>query len=174
MSDHPKSPFEQAVDLFVFAPVGLAMTARENLPALVEKGRQTVTSRVVQARTMGRFAAGEAEREVRRRIEAVTEGRAERAPAGASEAPSNGRAAVPVGPSANGSNGSNGKARVAGPAPSSDHLAIPGYDTLAASQVVQRLAGLSGDELEAVRDYEAATRGRRTILTKIAQLQSAR
>jgi hypothetical protein len=52
-------------------------------------------------------------------------------------------------------------------------LAIPEYDTLSASQVVQRLAGLAVEELEAVRDYEAGTRGRRTILSKIAQLQQS-
>jgi hypothetical protein len=51
-------------------------------------------------------------------------------------------------------------------------LAIPGYDALSASHVVQRLAGLAADELEAVRTYEAATRGRRTILNRIAQLQA--
>lgn len=169
MSDQPKSPFEQVVDLFVFAPVGLAMTARENLPALVERGREAVTSQVLLARTMGRFAVGEAERQVRQRIEAVTDGRTGREPVRAAEAPSNGRAAAPAAPAS----GSNGQVHHSGPAPSSDDLAIPGYDTLAASQVVQRLAGLSGPELEAVRDYEAATRGRRTILTKIAQLQSA-
>ena len=43
-------------------------------------------------------------------------------------------------------------------------LAIPDYDSLAASQVVPRLAGLTADELEAVRAYEAAHRARRTIL----------
>jgi hypothetical protein len=37
---------------------------------------------------------------------------------------------------------------------------------------VQRLAGLSPDELEAVRAYETATRGRKTILSRVAQLQS--
>jgi len=56
-------------------------------------------------------------------------------------------------------------------APSADALAIPGYDSLSASQVVQRLAGLAPDELEAVRAYEAATRGRRTILARVSQLQ---
>ena len=50
------------------------------------------------------------------------------------------------------------------------HLAIPSYDSLSASQVVQRLAGLSRDEVEAVRAYEAATRGRRTILARAEQL----
>jgi hypothetical protein len=51
-------------------------------------------------------------------------------------------------------------------------LAIPGYDALSASQVVQRLDGLSSAELEEVRAYELLTRGRRTILSKIAQLQA--
>lgn len=56
------------------------------------------------------------------------------------------------------------------PAPDVLSLAIPGYDTLAASQVVQRLSSLRPDELEAIRRYELATRGRRTILHRIAQL----
>jgi hypothetical protein len=38
---------------------------------------------------------------------------------------------------------------------------------------VNRLAGLSPVELEAVRLYEAANRGRKTILSKVAQLQSS-
>ena len=50
-------------------------------------------------------------------------------------------------------------------------LAIPGYDSLSASQVVQRLASLGPDELDAVGRYEAAGRGRRTILARVAQLQ---
>ena len=52
-----------------------------------------------------------------------------------------------------------------------DDLAIPSYDSLAASQVVPRLDGLSSIELEAVRRYEEAHRGRRTVLGKIALLQ---
>jgi hypothetical protein len=52
-------------------------------------------------------------------------------------------------------------------------LPIPGYDTLAASQVVQRLGSLRPDELDLVRRYEVATRGRRTILHRIGQLSSS-
>ncbi|HLH46796.1 MAG TPA: hypothetical protein VKV25_06515, partial [Acidimicrobiales bacterium] len=61
-----------------------------------------------------------------------------------------------------------------GPASGPDvaSLAIPGYDSLSASQVVQRLDGLSPDELEAVRRYEADGRGRRTILARVTQLQN--
>ncbi len=51
-------------------------------------------------------------------------------------------------------------------------LAIPGYDTLSASQVVQRLPGLSPNELQAVRVYEMAGRARKTVLLKAAQLQN--
>lgn len=49
-------------------------------------------------------------------------------------------------------------------------LAIPDYDELSASQVVDRLEGLRPDELEAIRAYESAHRGRNTILGKIEQL----
>ena len=47
-----------------------------------------------------------------------------------------------------------------------------GYDALAASQVVPRLESLSASDLEQVRSYELAGRGRRTILSRIAQLQA--
>jgi hypothetical protein len=53
---------------------------------------------------------------------------------------------------------------------SSAGLPIPGYDALSASQVVERLMGLSRDELDAVHAYEASHRRRRTILGKIEQL----
>jgi hypothetical protein len=52
-------------------------------------------------------------------------------------------------------------------------LAIPGYDSLAASQVVQRLESLSREELEDVRRYEQATRARRTILGRVNQLTAS-
>ena len=51
-------------------------------------------------------------------------------------------------------------------------LAIPDYDLLAASQVVKRLDALDADQLDAIRRHEEAGRGRRTILHKIARLQS--
>ncbi len=81
------------------------------------------------------------------------------------------------GPAVGGTRSAAGGSGPAGPelsAPGSDELAIPGYDSLSAFQVVQRLAGLAPGELESVRVYEAAGRGRRTILTKISQLQAGR
>lgn len=49
-------------------------------------------------------------------------------------------------------------------------LALEGYESLAASQVVARLERLQPAELERIRDFEANHRGRRTILGKIEQL----
>jgi hypothetical protein len=37
--------------------------------------------------------------------------------------------------------------------------------------VVSRLAGLTADELADVASYEAANRGRRTVINRIRQLQ---
>jgi hypothetical protein len=56
------------------------------------------------------------------------------------------------------------------PAPPVDELAIPDYDSLAASQVVPRLTTMSTEELEAIGAYESANRRRRTILNRVTQL----
>jgi hypothetical protein len=68
------------------------------------------------------------------------------------------------------------------PAAASDHgvrqaaaelLPLEGYESLAASQVVDRLGRLGPRELERVREFERTHRGRRTILGKIDQLLDA-
>lgn len=51
-------------------------------------------------------------------------------------------------------------------------LPISGYDGLSASQVIERLDGMSRGALERVRVYELAHRARRTILASIDQLTS--
>ena len=61
-----------------------------------------------------------------------------------------------------------------GTCPPVSTLSIPGFDTLSASQVVQRLDGLNRSELVSVRAYEASTRGRRTILSRVDQLLDER
>lgn len=171
MPDEERSPADQLVDLFVYAPVGIALTVLESLPELVEKGRQRVVTQTALAKMVGEFGVKQASKEARRRLGDVAELLADlgvfpgarNAPAGPPPAPP-----APAPPSS-----TNGRADApAGPRPASATLAIPGYDSLSASQVVQRLAGLSADELEAVRAYEEATRGRRTILSKIGQLQA--
>jgi hypothetical protein len=55
-------------------------------------------------------------------------------------------------------------------AASAADLPIREYDGLSASQVVSRLTGLTPDELRAVRAYEDASRGRRTVLLALDRL----
>jgi hypothetical protein len=175
-----KNPLEQALDLFFYAPLGLVLNAREVIPELIEKGHQQVS----MARMFGQFALEqEAPKQVAklqeqasklqeqaatvvdqlaaraggRRNGSAPSGVAPRTPSAATPA------ATPAAP----------VPAVAGPpAPPVDSLAIPDYDSLSASQVVPRLAALSGSELAAVRDYEGANRGRKTILNRIDQLQA--
>ena len=169
-----KSPLEQALDLVFYAPVGLALTAREELPRLIEKGRERVTGQVTMARMIGQFAVTQGQKEASKAVKQAADaltglgilpGQTHPVTQPVASSPATGRPAAPA--------STNGKAADTGePAPSSDGLAIPGYDALSASQVVQRLAGLAPGELEAVREYETTTRGRRTVLNKIAQLQT--
>ena len=232
----PRSPLDAALDLLVYVPVGLALTASEEIPKLAAKGRAQLGGRISMAKVVGQFVVAQGRKEVSRRFSAATApGRAapspartasagapatptgapamrapatagSRAPATPTGAPATptgapaigapatappsapevtfedllasadraegkldgpGESAPPEGSDATSAAGANG----VGASPASDGLAIPGYDSLAASQVVQRLAGLAADELAAVGAYESSHRARRTILTRVRQLQ---
>jgi hypothetical protein len=210
VSDQPTEPtktpaetvIEQAVDTFVYAPIGLLFEGASLLPQLVEKGRNQVT----MARMLGQFAVQQGRQEATKAAAKLQDQAAgvldmvggalapgspngegapapqsapkptrtaKRAPGAAREAaravagaePRPAEQAPPTTPAA----------AIEEPVASIDpgSLAIPDYDGLSASHVVNRLAGLAPAELEAVRRYEAANRGRKTILSKVAQLQSA-
>jgi len=172
------------MDLFVFAPLGMAITAAEELPKLAAKGRAQVSGQLTAARIVGQFAVAQGRKRVERRFGQVAgpPGANGSASGPASEAPGRSPNTAQdltydemLGTAAD--EGDAGLAVGASPPssspPSADGLAIPGYDSLSASQVVQRLAGLSGDELAAVGEYESAHRGRRTVLTRVRQLQGS-
>jgi len=179
-SDDDKTPIDhlvdQAADLFVFAPIGLFFEGPSLLPKLAEQGRVHARN----ARLFGQFAVRHGEAELRRRvgdIEQQAEGvlrmfgllPEDEPPARAGREPADGARAVAVDEPVSG----NGRAPGSpAPGPDVDELAIPDYDSLSASQVVTRLEGLTPAELEAVRSYESANRGRKTILNKVAQLQA--
>jgi hypothetical protein len=210
----PKSPVDQWFEVFVYAPLGFALDARQLFPKFVDRGR----SQVVLARVIGKYAvkhgsnlAGDRLGQSQSQIAAVLQTLGllpeeheadDRADVEAFEAEAvvfHDEPATPADTGAGAGTEHDGRAeaashpvdeRSAAPAdaaveqtrPAGHHdqpavavgdLAIPDYDNLSASQVVPRLAGLSTEELEAVRRYESARRGRKTILNKIAQLQSA-
>jgi hypothetical protein len=158
---------EQVLDTAFYAPIGAIVIASEQVPALVERGRALLESRVVVARMVGRMAVATA----RRRVSDVVASNlpSDHEPETAREGPEP-RLARAVTLDAE-RRADRVPGADLGPRPEVESLAIPGYDSLAASQVVQRLAGLTAGELESVRRYELSTRGRRTILGRVAQLQ---
>jgi hypothetical protein len=185
-----------ALEYCVYAPLGFSLEARSLVPRFVARGR----SQIMLARVVGKYALrkGAAAAETAlgpvgspavgllRVAGLVPDQTAPTVPAEPAPPASASASASAVVESANGNGqgsepdstgsgtptGSTRQAR-AEPPFDPDTLAIPGYDSLSASQVVPRLEGLEPDELEAVRRYEEATRGRKTILSKIAQLQAA-
>ena len=183
MSDEQKTPADHLLDLLVFGPAGLAVTAVEEFPRLVAKGRHRVEGQLHAARLVGQFAVQMGRRQVEQTVSTLVPRAPHAAPAPAApsapSAPSEHSApsdsAAPSGPSP-GTPSTPAPASGATTALStngtlaSSALGIPGYDSLSASQVVQRLGGLSEAELEAVRGHESAHRHRRTILNRVDQL----
>ena len=193
MSDDGKSVPERAAEVFVYAPVGVAMYLRDTVPTFlglfVNRGRNEVKKygkdarkQVHQAKSMGEFAVTFGGPRLRRKLEE-----------GMTAARKSAETVLTNLGSADGSTAINGDGappparpepprpapEAVAPAPATPvpagasadgELVIPDYDELSASQVVERLEGLRRDELEAVRAYEAANRARRTILFKIDQL----
>lgn len=200
MSDDGHKTAERAIDLLVYAPVGVALYLRDTVPTFVnlfvsrgraELGhhRQRAQSQVSQAKSLGEFAVGVGGPKVREQVEkgiAMARKGAEAVIAGVAgeEVPDLAEdtrpAPAPVpdeeprsapSPTAAPSVTPAGEAATE-PAvrPTAATLGIPDYDELSASQVVERLDGLQASELDAVRAYEEAHRARRTILYKIEQL----
>jgi len=183
MADRPKSLLQWARDLVVYAPVGLAVVAVEELPDLVTRGRERAERQMATAAMVGKFAVSQGQRETQRLVSSATERvRKPSRPATPERPPTS---PTPPPPSSTASQASpapahaaSGKVVKPGEVDQPLHpglttsLAIPGYDSLSASQVVQRLPGLTSTELEAVRIHEASHRGRKTILNRVAQLQA--
>lgn len=145
------------VELAVFAPIGAAAVARERLPEYVSVGRERVEQRVVLARFIGQMVVQQGRRELEKRLaEAAPEPEVATSPVTATPPP------PPASPRAD---------APAPVAPPEADLPIEEYESLAAGQVVARLAALHPQDLAAVEAFEAANRNRRTVLNRIAQLR---
>lgn len=183
-----RNPVERAVEFAVHVPIGIAAFARDSLPTFTQmfagRGRrevaqhqQQVQARLANYRAIGELAITYGPPVVRQRLSEHMETLrlAARttfdalplprtapehhvAPASAPEPRPKHDAPVPG---------------TATPTPDPSGLAIPDYDGLAASQIIERLAGLAPSELDAVDAYERATRARRTVLGKIAILKAS-
>jgi len=153
-----KSPVGAVLDVFVFAPLGFALDARELVPKLAERGR----NQFALLKVVGQFVINKGRADADSKLKP-------KPPASTVTPPAS---AVPRTPPAT-------RPRTTATAAASSTttaaaLPINNYDTLSASQIVPRLAGLRPEELARVRSYENAHRRRRTILGRIAQLQGRR
>ena len=225
------TPIERAVELLVYAPIGLAMFAKDTVPTFmkmfvargqteVAQRRKTAETQAGQYKTIGQMAVKYGGPEVRRQAEAAAGTVRKRAedtlaavtavttppattPASsrtngsttttsrpttstptastpsarthgtATSATSTSKPKTPRGPKTSKSGIRAGESTASEPpSPRQDALAIPDYDLLSATQVIDRLVGLARPDLLAVQAYEAAHRARTTILGKIAQLSA--
>lgn len=154
-----KDPGEQLMELFVYAPVGLALEAVDNLPRLIERGKSQVT--------LGRFVAKTVTKKGSSTIESFGERLANEAGQIIVDLFGIDLSADPPPPTA----ASN---EVVDDAVSPDgDLAIAEYDSQAAAQIVKLLVQLTPEEREAIGEYEASGRKRVTILRKIEQLRES-
>jgi hypothetical protein len=165
------TPLHRVLELLVFAPVGLALTVAEDLPGLIDKGRNRFESDVNNARVVGQFVVTHGQREVVGRLGKLFHRDAADS-ATATDAPD----ATPAGGDADATESTTPP----DPKPAADPAdgiivehALAGYDTLSASQVVRRLESLGPDELRAIGRYEASHRNRRTILNRAGQILEA-
>lgn len=181
---------EQALDPFVYAPIGLLFDGPGRYSTLVRNGRNQVGN----ARMMGRFTVQMGRSELEKRTAdldgpvpdllrglglipgpAVAEPAApapDPVPEPAKAAPK-AKAKAPAEQAAAEEATLERNAATDAATPAVEALPITDYDSLSASQVVSRLRGLAPGQLEAVRAYESATRGRKTILNRIQQLSKS-
>jgi hypothetical protein len=192
MSDE-KDTAERAKELLVYGPLGLALFLRDNGPQFlrmfvargrneVDQRRREVGEQLDHVRSTGESATADGGPEMLRVVSNALGALRERAEEAlqalgvrTDDADEDGNEPAP--PFASSPTPTTAEANdvsvAPAPAPADladDLLAIPGYDDLSASQIVDRLDGLSRDELEAIRSHEAAHRGRNTVLGKIEQL----
>ncbi|RMH84636.1 MAG: hypothetical protein D6683_01640 [Actinomyces sp.] len=143
---------DQALDVFVYAPLGLALEARDLLPRLAERGR----GQVALARLAGRFAAHEGRRHAERLVEDLV---------GSDRSDPD---TVPAAGDADA--GDAGAADADATTTPPVELAIEGYDELSAPQILPLLEGLDTDQLEGILAHERAHRARATVINRIHQL----
>jgi hypothetical protein len=169
-AERKPTPLEHAIDLFVHLPVGFLLELPHSVPRCIDRGKQEVEHLSHQAtstlRALG-LRPGSADDEPDRHAGTSTAEPPE-PPGSPASTTAPERTPDVTAPEASARPTTTDSSD---PAVDVDELPIPGYDSLSASQVIPRLDDLNDTELELVRSYEASARGRKTILSRVAQLQ---
>lgn len=154
----PAVGLRHLVDHLIFAPIGALTAMRGDVEGSALRGRQRVEQQFRNARFIGEMVVQQGSKEIIRRLRDVSPSASSSAaaPPTPDTEPAASRA-VTTEPDA-------GKTIA-----SIDHL-VAGYNDLSALQVIRLLDSFSSADLQELVVYESATRSRRTILNKAAQL----
>lgn len=158
----PRTPIDQFVDLFVYAPVGLAYEYKDVLPKLIKRGK----SQVQIARLLGTMAAKQGQRTVESTLDDAVDLATSSVAQGLTEV----GARIGLAPD----QPSSESVEEAPPAESvvdaERPLPIANYDELTAKQIVALLGDLDAEQRARVAVYEAERRARKTVLAKVRAL----
>lgn len=145
MSESDDELGERLLDLLVYAPLGLALEAKEMVPKLAERGR----GQVALTRLAGTVAAQRGQAEASKLIDELS-----------------GALAMFLG------GDSPSAAAKPGDISDTEDLPIVGYADLTAVEIVRLLAELDDDGLDVIEAFELANRNRTTVLSRIRQRRS--
>jgi hypothetical protein len=173
-TEDTNASYESLLDVFVYAPIGFLLDARELLPQLASRGRSHIALLKVGAKFAVAKGRIDADNKLRAKAAAApvsARPTAQPATTAGSTTPPPQRRSVRAQ-----SQSTPADRRLPSPAkvPTSDQLPIRSYDTLSASQIVPRLDALGARDLSLVERYETQHRRRRTILGRIDQLRTGR
>ncbi|MGD9795519.1 MAG: hypothetical protein AB7V43_18800 [Acidimicrobiia bacterium] len=176
-SDPGRSPVDHLVDeildRFLYAPVAL-MASPDDVRVLADKGRTLIRNQTTMARFIGQIAVTSATRKVKARLDEQRSSNPSGAAPVDADAVTHDATPSPT-PARSDATREPAKASATSKAPATSKAArslpIDGYDTLAASQIVPLLSGLSSKQLDAVEAHELSGRNRKTVLNRINQLR---
>ena len=134
---------EKLLDALVYAPLGLALEAKDLLPKLAERGR----GQVAPTRLAGTVAARRGQSEAVKLVDDLRSGvESLLTPSSSDDADTESGAET--------------------------ELPIAAYATLTAVEVIPLLAELDDDQLDTIEAFEKANRNRSTVLNRIRQRRS--
>lgn len=140
---------DQALDLLVYAPIGLALEARDLIPKLADRGR----GQVALTRLAGRMAGQRGQHEARKIVDQVVDVVGTVLAGEAGDPPIT-------------------DDEVLEELDDDTILPVEAYDDLSAPDLLPLLAPLTAEELDLVLRYEQQHRSRATVINRIRQLQS--
>ncbi len=155
-----RSPADQLVDLFVYAPVGLLYEYRDVLPKLIKRGK----SQVQLAKLLGSMAAKQGQRTVNQRLDGAVDVATSTVAQGITDV----GAMVGLAPST--PRGGTQRAEAEPSLTKSEPVPIAGYDDLTAKQIIALLGDLTPAQRQRIRSHESAHRARKTVLAKLDAL----